>query len=133
MTTIEQALRAAANQYSRRAEPASEPIESRPTDPERVAKANASRKRLKAAWPDEFADGAQCALSQHFSGDRERGGYAPALFMTRSPKERDSYQRADFVRAMQTLLRDRKIKIVPYGPPSSGYQKLVHVGSESLS
>lgn len=75
MTTIEQALRAAANQYSRRAEPASEPIESRPTDPERVAKANASRKRLKAAWPDEFADGAQCALSQHFSGDRERGGY----------------------------------------------------------
>lgn len=73
------------------------------------------------------------AEGQHVSPKPRAGNYAPALFMTRSPKERDSYQRADFVRAMQTLLRDRKIKIVPYGPPSSGYQKLVHVGSESLS
>jgi hypothetical protein len=45
--------------------------------------------------------------------------------MTRPPKERGGYQRPDFVRAMQTLLQRKLIKIVPYGPPSNGYQKLV--------
>ena len=51
------------------------PIEARPVDPERVARANEIRKRLKTSWPNEFGDGALCAFTQHFSGDRETGGY----------------------------------------------------------
>jgi hypothetical protein len=51
------------------------PIETRPVDPERVARANEIRKRLKTSWPNEFGDGALCAFTQHFSGDRETGGY----------------------------------------------------------
>jgi len=37
--------------------------------------ADAERARLKRAWPDEFADGARCALLREFPGDREKGGY----------------------------------------------------------
>ena len=49
--------------------------ETRAADPERVAKANALRAQIKSKWPDEFGDGALCAFTQHFSGERERGGY----------------------------------------------------------
>jgi hypothetical protein len=74
------------------------------------------------------------AEGQNVSPKPRAGNYAPPLFMTRPLKERGGYQRADFVRAMQTLLKDQKIKIVPYGPPSSGYQKLVRYETEeSLS
>jgi hypothetical protein len=45
--------------------------------------------------------------------------------MKRSAKERDDYQRPDLERAMQDLIRRRQIKIVPYGPPSDGHEKLV--------
>ena len=50
--------------------------------------------------------------------------YAPAFFMKRGPKEREDYRRADFERAMQTLLKRHQIKIVPYGSPSVGTEKL---------
>jgi hypothetical protein len=62
---------------------------------------------------------------QKVSPKPRAGNYAPALFMTRGPKEREDYQRADFVRAMQALLQQKRIKIVPYGPPSDGHEKLV--------
>jgi hypothetical protein len=70
------------------------------------------------------------AEGQNVSPKKKAGNCASALFMTRSPKERGGYQRVDFDRAMQTLLKDRKIKIIPYGPPSSGYQKLVRINDE---
>ena len=38
-------------------------------------KADARRRRLKRAWPDEFADGERCAFLQRFDGSREKGGY----------------------------------------------------------
>jgi len=45
--------------------------------------------------------------------------------MKRPASEREGYLRPDFERAMQVLLQRQMIKIVPYGPPSSGYEKLV--------
>ena len=74
---IEQALRAAANQYSgaQNPKPAPPPIKERPADPVRVAKANTIRKRLKDKFPTEFADGERCALFQKSEGSREPGGY----------------------------------------------------------
>jgi hypothetical protein len=33
------------------------------------------RRRLKSMGPAEFEDGARCAFTEHFSGERERGGY----------------------------------------------------------
>jgi len=30
---------------------------------------------LRECWPDEFRDGARCALLRTFPGERERGGY----------------------------------------------------------
>jgi hypothetical protein len=41
----------------------------------RRARERLKRVRLKDSWPAEFEDGARCAFTQHFSGDRERGGY----------------------------------------------------------
>jgi hypothetical protein len=62
---------------------------------------------------------------QRVSPKPRAGNFAPALFMKRPPKEREDYQRGDFERAMQGLLHRRRIKIVPYGPPSGGCEKLV--------
>jgi hypothetical protein len=62
---------------------------------------------------------------QKVSPKPRAGNFPPALFMKRPPKEREDYQRGDFERAMQGLLHRRRIKIVPYGPPSSGFEKLV--------
>jgi hypothetical protein len=45
---------------------------------ERVADhpaADAVRRRLKRAWPDDFADGERCAFHQRYPGEREKGGY----------------------------------------------------------
>lgn len=50
---------------------------------------------------------------------------AAALFVKRPRDERDNYQRDDFDRAMQRLLKAQKIKIVPYGPPSDRTEKLI--------
>jgi hypothetical protein len=63
-TNIEQALRAAANQYcaAENPRPASAPIKERPVDPERVAKADRIRARIKGDWPSEFADGERRGL-----------------------------------------------------------------------
>jgi hypothetical protein len=68
---------------------------------------------------------AMTAEGQNVSDKSRAGNYAPTLFMTRPAKERGGYQKPDFVRAMQTHLKDRKIKIVPYGYAAHGYQKLV--------
>jgi hypothetical protein len=46
-----------------------------PPDPANASRVSASRKQLKAAWPDEFSDGARCGYSQKYEGERERGGY----------------------------------------------------------
>jgi RecA-family ATPase len=63
---------------------------------------------------------------QKVSASPRAGNYAPALFLKRSPKEREDYGRADFERAMQRLLQHpQKIEIVPYGPPSRGNEKIV--------
>ena len=80
-TDIEQALRAAANQYSgtENPKPTPAPAKERPADPERVAKANAVRARIKGSFPTEFADGARCAFLQKFEGEREKGGYPPGF------------------------------------------------------
>jgi hypothetical protein len=61
---------------------------------------------------------------QKVSPKPRAGNFAPALFMKRPPKEREDYQRGDLERAMQGLLQRRRIKIVPYGSPSSGFEKL---------
>jgi hypothetical protein len=55
--------------------PRQAPVEKRPSDPEREAKANAARARIKGNFPDEFADGERCGLFQKFEGSREPGGY----------------------------------------------------------
>lgn len=39
------------------------------------AEADEERRRLKRAWPAEFADGERCAYLGKFEGERERGGY----------------------------------------------------------
>jgi hypothetical protein len=108
---------------------------------------------LKAHWergvflPDNFTSSqfrsandvflalldAVTAEGQNVSDKSRAGNYAPALFMTRPPKDRGGYQRQGFKRAIQSLLKDRKIKIVPYGSPSSGYQKLVRTEHEEGS
>jgi RecA-family ATPase len=62
---------------------------------------------------------------QKVSPKLKAGNYAPALFMKRGPKEREDYRRADFERAMQALFQRKQIKIVPYGHPSDGFEKLV--------
>jgi RecA-family ATPase len=61
---------------------------------------------------------------QRVSPKPKAGNYAPMLFMKRSPKEREDYQRADLERAMQRLLQSRRLTIVPYGSPSSDTQKI---------
>ena len=38
-------------------------------------KAEREREALLNRWPDEFRDGARCALLREYPGDRERGGY----------------------------------------------------------
>jgi hypothetical protein len=62
---------------------------------------------------------------QRASPKPRAGNYAPALFMKRQPDEREGYQRGDFERAMQALLKTRKIKIEPYGPPSDDTEKII--------
>jgi hypothetical protein len=62
---------------------------------------------------------------QRVSPKPKAGNYAPTLFMKRSPKEREDYQRADFERAMQRLLQCRKLTIAPYGSPSNDTRMIV--------
>ena len=62
---------------------------------------------------------------QKVSPKPRAGNFAPAFFMKRPAKEREDYQRPDFERAMQLLLQRQRIKIVPYGYPSDGHEKLV--------
>jgi hypothetical protein len=40
-----------------------------------IARADRERGAIKAAWPDEFNDGARCAFLQRVDGPREKGGY----------------------------------------------------------
>jgi AAA domain len=70
------------------------------------------------------------AEGQNVSDKSRAGNYAPTLFLKRPAKDRGDYKKPDFDRAMQSLLKSRKIKIVPYGPPSSGHQKLVRAETE---
>jgi hypothetical protein len=65
------------------------------------------------------------AEGQKVSAKPRAGNNAPAFFMKRTPAEREDYQRVDFERSMQALLRTGKIKIVPYGQQCHGYEKLV--------
>jgi hypothetical protein len=74
------------------------------------------------------------AEGQNASHKIRAGNYAPILFMSRLPKDRADYQRTDFERAMQILLKARKIQIVPYGSPSDRLEKLIRVeASEAAS
>jgi hypothetical protein len=68
---------------------------------------------------------------QKVSAKPRAGNFAPAHLMKRSPKERENYQRDDFERAMQTLFRRKLIKIVPYGPPSDGHEKLMRIDPQT--
>jgi hypothetical protein len=70
------------------------------------------------------------AEGQNVSHKPRAGNFAPTLFMTRPAKDRGDYKKPDLVRAMQTLLKDRKIKIVDYGRASDGYQKLTRAEPE---
>ena len=40
-----------------------------------MSAAERERAAIRAAWPDEFRDGARCGLSQKYEGPREAGGY----------------------------------------------------------
>jgi hypothetical protein len=62
---------------------------------------------------------------QVVSSKSRASNFAPVLFSRRPPPARHDYLRADFERAMQQLFQDGRIKIVPYGPPSRGHEKLV--------
>ena len=74
------------------------------------------------------------AEGQNVSHKSKSGNYAPTLFMKRPAKDRGDYKKPDFARAIQILLKARKIRIVDYGHPSDGYQKLVRAETEeSLS
>jgi hypothetical protein len=55
-----------------------------------VTDARRERQHLRAAWPDEFRDGVTCALTGHFSGGRERGGY-PLGFHTWPLERRNAW------------------------------------------
>jgi hypothetical protein len=52
--------------------------------------ADAERRRLKSAWPDEFTDGARCAFHQRYPGEREKGGY-PKGFHGWVPQRRNAW------------------------------------------
>jgi RecA-family ATPase len=64
---------------------------------------------------------AMTAEGQKVSPKSRASNYAPAIFLQRPKADRSDYQRADFERAMQALLKNGKIKIVPYGPKSWTY------------
>jgi RecA-family ATPase len=70
------------------------------------------------------------AENQTVSPKSRASNYAPAFFMRRPNDERGDYQRRDFERVMQALLKDGKIKIAPYGPPSADTQKIVRIDRE---
>ncbi len=40
-----------------------------------MSDARPERRRLKAAYPDEFRDGARCAFLRKYEAEREHGGY----------------------------------------------------------
>lgn len=68
---------------------------------------------------------------QKVSHKARASNYAPTLFMKRPPKDREDYQRGDFERAMQSLLRHpQRIKIAPYGKASWGNEEIVRTGAE---
>jgi RecA-family ATPase len=68
---------------------------------------------------------------QKVSHKPKSGNYAPTAFMKRTPKDREDYQRGDFERAMQALLKHpQRIKIAPYGRPSWGNEEIVRAGAE---
>ncbi len=67
---------------------------------------------------------------QKVSAKPRAGNNAPAFFMKRPPRDREGFQRGDFELAMQRLLQRQTIKIVPYGPPSSGYEKLIRADAD---
>jgi hypothetical protein len=73
---------------------------------------------------------AMTAEGQKVSPKPKAGNFAPAFFMKRPKNDRGDYQRADFERAMQTLLKDRKIKIASYGPASKDHEKLVRADDD---
>ena len=65
------------------------------------------------------------AEGQKVSPKSRASNYAPAFFMKRPKAERGDYQRGNFERAMQALLKGGLIKIAPYGPPSADTEKIV--------
>jgi len=68
--------------------------------------------------------------SQKVSPKPKAGNYAPAFFMKRPKNDRGDYQRADFERAMQALLKAGQIKIASYGPASKDHEKLVRADDD---
>jgi hypothetical protein len=70
--------------------------------------------------------------NQKVSPKPRAGNFAPALFLRRPKNDRGDYQRADFERAMQALLKAGQIKIVPYGYPSDDFVKIVRAEREEV-
>jgi hypothetical protein len=42
---------------------------------DRIARALAEREHIKAAFPEEFNDGARCGFTGEYPGERLKGGY----------------------------------------------------------
>ena len=64
------------------------------------------------------------AEGQKVSPNLRASNYAPALFLRRPKDDRGDYHRADFERAMQSLLKDGKISIVPMEPLLTAVKRL---------
>jgi RecA-family ATPase len=62
--------------------------------------------------------------NQTVSHKSKSGNYAPTMFAKRPPREKEGYGRGDFERALQALIRSRKIVIETYGKPSKEMEKL---------
>jgi RecA-family ATPase len=65
------------------------------------------------------------AEGQHLSNSPNAGNYAPKVFVGRADSERVS--RRDFVDAMKSLFVQKKIRMVPHGPPSRGSVRIAMI------
>lgn len=64
---------------------------------------------------------------RHVSESTHSGNYAPKLFAKRP--DREGFNKADFVKAMERLFVDSKIKVEPYGRPGDNHQHIVAVST----
>lgn len=69
------------------------------------------------------------AEGRHAAESTHACNYAPKLFAKRPGRE--GFGKADFVKAMERLFTDGKIKLASYGPPSKNRQRIVAVPGPS--